>query len=95
MGMIREMLQVIVNVAKVRVSTGRRSEAVELLATVVAEPASSQQTVWETVSIGETASEALGELQLDMDPDEYTAAYEAGTAKQYGVAVKGLIDSIS
>lgn len=95
MGAIREMLQVMVNLASVRAASGRRSEAVELLAAVVAEPVSSQQTVWETVSIGDTASDTLKALRSDMDSDEYATANAAGTAKSYEVAVKELVDSIS
>ena len=66
----------------------------ESLAAVVAEPASSQQTVWETVSIGETASETLEALQPDMDPDEFAVARAAGAAKPFEVVVKELLDTV-
>jgi tetratricopeptide (TPR) repeat protein len=92
MGLVREVLQVLIQLARVRSATGRPGEAVELLAAVIAEPMSSNQTVWETSSLKEIATEAVTELEPSLDADEFSSRNEAGTAKPYQVAVKELLD---
>jgi predicted ATPase/class 3 adenylate cyclase len=92
MGLVREVLQVLIQLARVRSATGRPGEAVELLAAVIAEPMSSNQTVWETSSLKEIATEAVTELESSLDVDEFSSRNEAGTAKPYQVAVKELLD---
>ncbi len=92
MGLVREVLQVLIQLARVRSATGRTGEAVELLAAVIAEPMSSNQTVWETSSLKEIATEAVTELESSLDVDEFSSRNEAGTAKPYQVAVKELLD---
>jgi len=62
------------------------------LASVIAEPMSSNQTVWETSSLKEIASEALSSLESTLEPAEFSLRSEAGTAKPYQVAVKELLD---
>ncbi len=92
MGLVREVLQVLIQLARVRSATGRPGEAVELLAAVTAEPMSSNQTVWETSSLKEIATEAVTELESALDVDEFSSRNEVGTAKPYQVAVKELLD---
>jgi predicted ATPase/class 3 adenylate cyclase len=92
MGLIREVLQVLIQLARVRSATDRASEAVELLAAVIAEPMSSNQTVWESSSLKEIATETVAELESALDPAEFSSRSEAGTAKPYQVAVKELLD---
>ncbi|MFV1963515.1 MAG: hypothetical protein ACC658_17010, partial [Acidimicrobiia bacterium] len=92
MGLIRELLQVLIQLARVRTAIGRTGDAVELLASVIAEPMSSNQTVWETSSLKEIASEALSSLESTLGPAEFSLRSEAGTAKPYQVAVKELLD---
>jgi tetratricopeptide (TPR) repeat protein len=92
MGLIREVLQVLIQLARVRSATDRASEAVELLAAVIAEPMSSNQTVWESSSLKEIATEKVAELESALDPAEFSSRSEAGTAKPYQVAVKELLD---
>ena len=94
MGLVREMLGIMTKVAKIRAAAGRRREAVEMLATVVAEPMSAQPALFETGSISENASAALDELQAEMDPDEFSAAHASGTSRPYDVVAKELIDSL-
>ncbi len=91
MGMVREMLGMITKVAKIRAAIGQEREAVEMLATVVAEPVSSQQLFTEKMSIKETAVSALAELEKDLGRDEYSAAYAKGAARPYDVAFKELL----
>ena len=80
MGLVREVLQVLIQLARVRSATGRTGEAVELLAAVIAEPMSSNQTVWESSSLKEIATETVAELESALDPAEFSSRSEAGTA---------------
>ena len=94
MGMVREMLNLMSKVARIRAATGHKREAVELLATVLAEPASAYQAIFDAAPTSETASATLEELQTELDADEFSAAHSAGTSRPYDVAVKELIDSL-
>lgn len=94
MSMARDMLAQMTKIANVRVLKGRPSEGVDLLATVLGEPMSAQQTFTENVPISEIASEAIAELKEEMDPDEYSTAYARGTSRPFEVAVKQLLDSL-
>jgi len=91
MGMVREMLGMITKVAKIRATMGHEREAVEMLATVVAESVSSQQLFTENISIKETAVSALAEFEKDLGPDEYSAAYAKGASRPYDVIFKDLL----
>ena len=93
MGLVREMLGLLTKIAKVRVAAGDRREAAELLATVLAEPTSSQHVVFESASIAEIASATLADSQEQLDPEDYSMAHAAGTARFYGIAVKEMIES--
>ena len=95
MGLVREMLDLLRKVANARANVGQKQETVEMLATITAEPSSSQPSLWTIETIAELASAALAELQEDMDPDAYSAAHAAGTSRLYDVAAKELINSQS
>ena len=92
MGLVREMLQVLIQLARVRSATSRAGEAVELLAAVIAEPMSATQTVWEANSLKEIATETMAELKSSLNAAEFSSRNEAGTAKPYQVALKELLD---
>jgi len=95
MSMVREMLGMIAKIARLQSLTGRPVKAVELNATVIANPGSAQRFLGDSATIRENASAALAELQGEMDPDEYAAAFERGSATAYDVAAKKLISSLS
>jgi len=94
-GMNREMLSVLRRLAEVRAATGRQREAVELLATVLAEPASAQQAVFDESLTSDSATAALDELRKDLDPAEFDAAHAAGTSRPYDIAAKELMGGVS
>jgi tetratricopeptide (TPR) repeat protein len=94
-GMNREMLSVLRRLAEVRAATGHTLEAVELLASILAEPSSAQQAVFDAVLISDSATAALDELRKDLDPDEFDAAYAAGTSQPYDIAAKELMGGVS
>lgn len=92
MGLTREILQMLIHLARVRAAAGRPAEAVELLSAVVADPMSSTQTVWESQSLAEIASGELARLEPLLDPPEFSSRRAAGTAVPYQVVVKQLLD---
>jgi tetratricopeptide (TPR) repeat protein len=91
MGMVGDVLSMIRKVAGVRALQGRPMEAVELLATVLAEPASAHMPFTDPQPNREPAAAALSELEAAMDAGEYTAAFERGSARPYDVAAKELL----
>jgi predicted ATPase/class 3 adenylate cyclase len=93
--MVPEMLGTMVKIAKVLAASGRQTEAVELLSTVLAEPASNRQLFTESTPIDSMASAELEKLQREMEPGEYEKALAAGSSRSYRIVVKELIDSIS
>ncbi len=95
MSMVPEMLGMMTKVARVRAAAGRHAEAVELLATVLAEPNSAQQQLTDNTPINELASEALSEVQKEIDPEEYGAARARGTSTPFEVAAKEMLSSRS
>jgi hypothetical protein len=95
MGMVADMLGMIAKVANVRGHMNRGEEAVELLATVLAEPMRSQSTISDTITIEEMATAWLDGLESQLDPSEFSAARSRGTAKPYEVATKELLQTLS
>ena len=87
------MLSLIGKVAQIQAAAGQRREAVELLSTVVSDPASAYPALFQSVPIAEESRAALAKLEEELDPDVYAAAHDAGTARFYAVAVKELIAS--
>jgi predicted ATPase/class 3 adenylate cyclase len=93
-GMVLEMLTTLLRIAQVFAAGERQTEAVEILATVIAEPASDHQIFAENTLIKSAASDALESLHPAMDPDEYEQALADGSSKTYRIVAKGLIDTI-
>ncbi len=95
MGLVREMLAMITKVARIRAATGDEREAVEILATILAEPSSAEHPIgmFESTTIAEAASAAMEDLQKELDPDEFSSAHAAGTSRPYDVVAKELIES--
>jgi predicted ATPase/class 3 adenylate cyclase len=91
MGMVRDMLGLMAKIAKVRASMGRHAEAVEILATVLAEPMSAQQPFTANTPIKDIAAEALDGIRDAIDPEEYSAALARGTSTPFEVAAKALM----
>lgn len=95
MGMVRDVLGAMTKVAKVRALRGQPSEAVELLATVLAEPTSAHQPFTDNTPINETASAALSELKEELDAEAYSTAHAKGSERPYNVAAKELLDNVT
>jgi len=92
LGMVRDVLSMMTKVARVRVLQGRPTEAVELLATVLAEPASIHQPFTDNVPINEAASASLAELEQELDTVTYAAAHTRGSRRSYDEVARELIE---
>jgi predicted ATPase/class 3 adenylate cyclase len=95
MGMVCDVLSMMTKVAKVRALRGQPFEAVELLATVLAEPTSVHQPFVDNTPINETASAALSELEEELDAEAYSTARARGSERPYDVAAKELLDNVT
>lgn len=93
-GMVLEMLTTLVRIAQVLAASERKREAVEILATVIAEPASEHQMFAESTLIKSAASEELESLHGSMDGDEYERALADGSSMTFRAVAKGLTDMI-
>jgi predicted ATPase/class 3 adenylate cyclase len=91
MGMVRDMLALMTKIARVRAAMGRNTEAVETLATVLAEPRSAQQPFTANTPIKDIAAEALDDLRATMGPTAYSEALARGTSTPFEVAAKELM----
>jgi predicted ATPase/class 3 adenylate cyclase len=91
MGMVRDMLNMMIKVAKVWGQRGQLFEAVELLATVLAEPTSIHRPFTDAAPINQAASAALSELEKELDPEAYASAFARGSERPYVVAAEQLI----
>jgi hypothetical protein len=91
MGMVRDMLNMMTKVAKVWRQRGQPVEAVELLATVLAEPTSVHQPFTDTTPINMASSAELSELEKELDPEAYARAFARGSERPYDVAADQLI----
>ena len=94
MGMVRDMLGMITKVGIARAALGRETEAVELLATVCADPLSVHQPFSANVPIRDSAMAALGDLEVTLSEADYSAAHARGTSRPYEVVAKELMDSV-
>jgi tetratricopeptide (TPR) repeat protein len=95
MGMVRDMLGMMTKVAKVWGEQGQATEAVELLATVLAEPTSAHRSFTDTTPIKDIASAALSDLEGELSPEAYAVAYAKGAARPYDVAAKELLSRVA
>jgi tetratricopeptide (TPR) repeat protein len=94
-GMVLEMLTSLLKIAQVFAADERQRTAVEILSTVIAEPASDHQMFANTTSTRSAGSEELESLRGSMDPEEYERALADGSSMTFRAVAKGLIDTIS
>jgi len=95
MGMVPDMLNLMTKIAKVRAALGRDSDAVELLATVCANPISEQQPFTETIPIREAASAVLDDIRVRLDADVYEAAIAQGKTASFDAVFNQLLGRTS
>ena len=91
-GMVLEMLTTLLKIAQVFAASERQRRAVEILTTVIAEPASDHQMFAEGASIKSAASEELESLRGSIDRDEFERAVADGNSETFRAVAKSLID---
>ena len=95
MGMLRDMLGMMAKLAGVWSSTGRKIDAVELLAAVCADPVSTQQMFSGSASIRDNALGALDSIRSELSESEYDEAFERGSSTPFDSAVNVLLGRAS
>jgi hypothetical protein len=70
---------------------GLPAEAVEMLATVLAQPMSAQQPFADNTPIKDSAARALDDLRESLSPEQYSAAIARGRSTRFEVAAKELM----
>ena len=91
MGMATSMAFILIKIAEVRSGMGKKELAVEIIACVMADPASAQRMPTQGEKIGEEGARVLGELEAEMTPETYEASYTRGQAKTLEVTAKELL----
>ncbi len=95
MGMIRDMLGLMAKIARVRSATGSNDGAVAMLATVCADPISTQQMFSGSASIRDDAVATLETIRAEMDEAEYAAAFDRGSSTSFDEAVNVLLGRVA
>ncbi len=91
LGQSREMLGVLTNIARLRASMGHIEEAVDLLATILADPAGTQQLPLQPAPIRTIAEELQAAYEAELEQSAFAAAVERGQSRTTEVAVKDLL----
>ncbi|MFV1961685.1 MAG: NB-ARC domain-containing protein, partial [Acidimicrobiia bacterium] len=91
MGQVVEKLGLLARVAQVRAKVGKIDEAVAILASVLGDPISSQSMLVDNISITEMTTTLLADLEQELDPDDYSAAYTRGNARTVEDTAKELL----
>ena len=91
-GFVRDIVNLLYEVARLRVTQGMAKEAVELLALVLENPAS-LLTRWLEGRISDNANDLLAKLEDDLPPEDYAAAFARGREMELDKVVTGLIEA--
>ena len=91
MGMVADMVGLMAKVAKVWAAQNRETEAIELLAAVIAEPLSEKMTFSYTSPIRDAAEATLKELAASLDPEAFNVAEAKGRSLPWEAAAKDLM----
>ena len=91
-GITLELLVSFWNLARVRAAMGREIEALEMLAIVMKNPASTQLALYGQSSIEEDAQKLRGGLEGRLDPEVYAAAWARGMSRELQEAVDEVLE---
>jgi predicted ATPase/class 3 adenylate cyclase len=95
LGQVREMLGAMLSVARVRFAMGDTDRAVELLATVRADPAGSQRLEAQTATIHDAAEAMRAEWEPQLPGDAFAAAWRRGSARRAEAASLDLLGAVA
>jgi predicted ATPase/class 3 adenylate cyclase len=91
MGQSLEMAGTLMRIASAYAQTGKESRAVELLASVLADPSAEKPQLAEESTVGDTAQELLDQLRGSVDAGSFEEARARGAAVSVQVAAKQLL----
>jgi hypothetical protein len=94
MGITVEMLGFMVSTAQVWSMGREREGAVEILASVIADPESEKQNMSQTSSVRDRARGLLSGLKPDLAPDVFEEAVSSGAATSFETVAKRLTDTL-
>ncbi|MGB7861139.1 MAG: hypothetical protein WBM90_11630, partial [Acidimicrobiia bacterium] len=94
MGSAVEIAGILARLARIRVLNGQSTEAVSILGSVLADPASSRSMIAENVLTSDVARELLTKLETSLDAGAYASAFASGQAKPLDVAAKEILASV-
>ncbi len=89
-GLGRDLINLMIEFARVRMAEGSSNKAVELLALVVEHPASRLARLGEG-RIRDSAQSLLGNLEAELPHETYAAAFKRGQALELDDVVAGLL----
>ena len=92
-GQTREMLGTLYDVARVWAAQGKQTEALQLLAVVLHHPLRNLASLLrnERTILSEAAERLRVDLEADLEPERYQAAWAQGRARQLEAVVAGLL----
>lgn len=93
MGQAPDMAMILIHVARLRGEVGREGEAIEILSSVVADPAAEQTFVTEGESIGDLASVDLARFEDGVTDDDFSAAMRTGSGRSLDATVRMVLGS--
>lgn len=91
LGFLNELAYSMVMLGRSRAGLGRAEQAVQILASVIADPVSERDYVFEPVTIGASAADTLTELEAVLDAEAFTAARATGASRPLDVVVKEVV----
>jgi hypothetical protein len=91
MGQSLEMAGTLMRIASAYAQTGKETDAVELLASVLADPSAGKAQLAEESTIGDTARELLDQLGGSVDAVSFEEARLRGSSVSVQVAAKQLL----
>jgi hypothetical protein len=94
MGAVVEVAGLMTRIAVVHVEMGRHEKAIEILASVLADPVRDQKMINETESIDTMATRAMASAEDQLDSDAAESARTKGANTPLSEAARALLESL-
>jgi predicted ATPase len=91
-GQTREMLAALRDLASVEYSQGNLRTALEIVGVILNHPAAAQNTLSRTQSLRDEAENLRAQIETQLDPPVYKAAWEAGQRQRLEVVVEKIFN---
>jgi predicted ATPase/class 3 adenylate cyclase len=91
-GQTREMLAALLDLASVHIAQGKLGDALQLLAVVIAHPASEQNSLNHPEPLRDEAEKLRTQIETQLDQTSYRSAWEAGGRQSLAQVVAQILD---